>query len=1315
MKWKRIILWALALFVALPVGLAIVAIVVVKHSPAVRRGILARVERHAGQSTGAQIAIRDFTLNLSGRGINLEGIVVRKPGSQSAPPLLQIDQVSAEINIDSVFKLRWNLQNLFIDHPVIHIFADKSGDSNPPSPEANGSTGIATAFDLAIEKCVIDRGEIFFNDKQNRLEAEVYNLQLNARFEPTLDRSASRYHGDLSYDRGQIQYGNHAPVVSGMDASFTVTPSKLTFEKLAIVAGQSKVMVHGEVENFSIPVVHAAYDAYLTTAELARLVDTAALPEGMVYLTGSLIYDGRVDGPLIQHLFLAGDVSSPVVQVRMHAAHSEVRDLSASYKLAGGGVEIDNIRAQLLGGSLSGHLAIRDVAGDSHARVQAHLQDVSLEQIEATARPYSLPNAHLRGKASADTSATWNRSLADFAVHADATLEGTMGQDSAALVSGAFHGDYAAASHELELRQSYIRTPTSSLTLDGRVSRHSQLQVAARCDDLRQLELLAANLKAMFSGKPPSLLGVEGTASFNGFIRGSTAKPQLEGRLEARNLRVKGTSWKLLRANVDASPYTISISGGDLEAANQGRINFTLRTGLDDWVYTSDSPIHAEISLSQISLDDVEELAGQKYPLSGSFSGNVSVHGSQLNPLGHGDIRLADGHIFSEPIQSLVLKFQGDGNVINTGLLVRLPAGSAQSQITIDPKTWGYEGRIQAENLRLERLMLGNLQNFPVAGVLNLNAEGSGTLSFPNLKATVKVSQLRIQEQPLQELMLAASIHDQLAEITLNSGIAQSSLTGRCKVQIKPPFTADVSLDAKSLSLRPLLALYAPSHAGELDGETEFHASLHGPLRDRARLEAHIDIPVLTAAYQQIQLGAAKPIRVDYRHSVLTLQPASIEGTGTKVQMEVTLPVNDPRMLTYLVEGTVDLGLARLLRPDLAGSGQIQVDLDSRKHTAGSDLIGEVRLVNASLHSAGVPLGLDQGNGEVVVSRTGLEVRSFQAQVGGGTLAARGGVTLRPILQFDLGLSGSDIRVRYPEGVRAVLEPDLTLVGNKQEATVGGTVKVQRVSLTRDFDLLSFINQFDEMEYSAPPSEFARHVRLNVEIQSASQVEFASNKVSLSGNASLSMGGTAAEPVILGRANLSGGDLFLGGNRYVIQSGAIDFLNPVTTEAVVNFRVKTRIEQYDISLIFQGSMERLTTTYTSEPPLPPADIINLLAFGKTSEASGGNPAALGNLGAQSVLVQGLSSAVSSRVEKFAGLSYFSIDPALGGSNQNSAARIIIQERVTNNLVVTYSTDVTSIQRQAIQLEYRFNPRWSVSGVRDQNGGFGATASYRTTF
>lgn len=37
------------------------------------------------------------------------------------------------------------------------------------------------------------------------------------------------------------------------------------------------------------------------------------------------------------------------------------------------------------------------------------------------------------------------------------------------------------------------------------------------------------------------------------------------------------------------------------------------------------------------------------------------------------------------------------------------------------------------------------------------------------------------------------------------------------------------------------------------------------------------------------------------------------------------------------------------------------------------------------------------------------------------------------------------------------------------------------------------------------------------------------------------------------------------------------------------------------------------------------------------------------------------------------------------------------------------------ESQAVQMEYKFNPKWSVSGTRDQNGGFGVDGRYRKDF
>src|SRR5262249_13624512 len=161
----------------------------------------------------------------------------------------------------------------------------------------------------------------------------------------------------------------------------------------------------------------------------------------------------------------------------------------------------------------------------------------------------------------------------------------------------------------------------------------------------------------------------------------------------------------------------------------------------------------------------------------------------------------------------------------------------------------------------------------------------------------------------------------------------------------------------------------------------------------------------------------------------------------------------------------------------------------------------------------------------------------------------------------------------------------------------------------------------------------------------------------------------------------------------------------------VNVYATTTVQQYNITINIVGPLDRLRTNYTSDPPLSSADVVNLIAFGKTQEESATTPSQPAALGAESVLAQGVSGQLSGRLEKLTGLSQLSISPTLGNSQQNPGAQIAIQHQVTGNILVIFSTDVTTTQGQTAQVQYKTGPRSSVSVTRDQNGGYAIDVRY----
>jgi len=610
----------------------------------------------------------------------------------------------------------------------------------------------------------------------------------------------------------------------------------------------------------------------------------------------------------------------------------------------------------------------------------------------------------------------------------------------------------------------------------------------------------------------------------------------------------------------------------------------------------------------------------------------------------------------------------------------------------------------------LGKLQAVSSRNLNLTGTADLHAKGQGSFDDPQMNATLEIPALTLQGQSITGITLQADVVNHVANATLQSSAANTSIQSKAKIELTGDYVAEASLDTKGIPLGPLITAYAPKADG-VTGETEVHATLHGPLRVPKKLEAHVTLPVLKVAYgSAVELAATAPIKVDYKGGVVNVQRSSIHGTDTELQFEGSVPISGGGPMALMLVGTVNMQLAQLFDPDIRSSGQLKFNIDSHGPVDGSNIAGQINIVDASFASNDLPVGLQHCNGVLMLTRDRLNISSLKGNLGGGTVTAQGGVVYRPTIQFDLGLSADGARILYPQGMRENVSANLRLSGTTESAVLSGAVHLSELSFTPAFDLPTFAGQFGGGVATPPSPGLAQSIQLNVALDSSSNVNLSSRTLSLGGTANLRLRGTAANPVVLGRVNLNSGDIILNGNRFVLSGGTIQFVNPSETQPVLNVSLATSIQQYNIDLRFQGPVDAMRTQYSSDPALPEADIIHLLAFGQTTEAS--NAAATpANQAAESMVASQVSSQLTSRVSKIAGISQLSINPVLAGSSSQGppGANITIQQRVTGNLFVTFSTNVASTQSQTIQGQYQVSPRVAISATRDPNGGFAVDA------
>ena len=132
--------------------------------------------------------------------------------------------------------------------------------------------------------------------------------------------------------------------------------------------------------------------------------------------------------------------------------------------------------------------------------------------------------------------------------------------------------------------------------------------------------------------------------------------------------------------------------------------------------------------------------------------------------------------------------------------------------------------------------------------------------------------------------------------------------------------------------------------------------------------------------------------------------------------------------------------------------------------------------------------------------------------------------------------------------MRSEMDPHLVLQGTPQASSLSGRILVNRLSFTQEFDLATFLSGFEGQTTASTPEGFAKNLTLDVALQSTENLGLMSSKLTLQGQANLRVRGTAARPVVLGRANVTDGEIFFLNKRYRIERGVVDFVNPSRTE-----------------------------------------------------------------------------------------------------------------------------------------------------------------------
>jgi translocation and assembly module TamB len=810
---------------------------------------------------------------------------------------------------------------------------------------------------------------------------------------------------------------------------------------------------------------------------------------------------------------------------------------------------------------------------------------------------------------------------------------------------------------------------------------------------------------------------LRGRATFRGTASGRLKTFAVAGHLQANNLDTilprsqtapdRHLHWDTLSADIYGSPQQLAARSG-LLTHGPASVRFDASANLQDGEFTDDTPITGHVQIDRADFAALESFAGYSYPVSGVVDISLTASGTKAHPHADGHLELRNGEFYGQPLSRLSadVRFGNDTVQLQNATAIYRD-GQIGGGAAYNPRTREFEFNLRGTSFDLIHISQLQAAKTKIAGRLDFTARGSGTTDAPVINASVRLRDLSLDNERAGEFNFEAVTHGADMQLTGRSNFDTGRLAIDGSIHLRDDWPAQLALafddfHADSL-VRPYLGAHVSTHVPATG-----NMRLSGPLLRPGLIRATGDLTSFSASLENIAVHNEGPINFTIENQVLSLNRLRLVGEGTDLTAEGTVQLSGDRLLNIRADGRLNLRLINGLAPGLSGSGLLAVAVNVNGTYANPSLLGNLKVVNGSVSSIDLPNGLSEMDGTLVFNQDRLQIQTLKARVGGGNVDFSGYVTYSPHVNFNLTADAHDVRLR-PAGISATSDGEMHLTGTPNDALLSGDVTVLKLNLTPGFDFARYLETFRQSTSLPEASSWLNNLRLDLHIVTTPELQMEAAAAKVSGDADLRLRGTFPRPVLLGRVDILEGDVYFSGTKYRLERGEITFTGPTGIKPALDLEATTRVRDYDITLGVNGTPEKLNMTYRSEPPLPSADIVALLALGRTESESPLNTSSSQSVSQQAssaILSQALNATLSSRSQRLFGISRIKVDP--NGLNTvttptHAAPAVTLEQQVSNNLTLTYSTEVSQTSQQIIQAEYNVSRNISILAVRDQNG------------
>lgn len=1295
-RWRRFVLrplvWSLAL-----VALAVVGLRLLADSRFARERARALIETRFGEAIGRDVTLGDLEFELLPLTLVARDLVI--PGDRpGAADFLRVRRLSAEGNLESLRHSVLDLSSVEIEGLEMVLELRPDGDNLPRLVRRRGG---GRRLSVEIDRLKVDDSRVVVDEQQVdvRVDAAAVLVHMTGIGGTDLEGSVAAQEVTLGLPRA-------TPARFSVAGKARLYSDRVEFSDVRATSPEAVARASGRV-NWRDE----------RSVDLTAFVDAdAAFLDRLGYLDGEIAGRVHAEGTFgwrRERWGWRADVRSE----RLDLFGFRLEQIAGVAAGDGEQVRFDLEQGRFARGAASGRFEVGIRGGEYPARLDVALAGGDLDALLAR---FSVPVAGLGGEVDGDLA--FDFPLRDVA-RGDASGTFVVRPAAGSGLPAAGGGRIAISGGRVVLDELELRAGGQQVT--GAVSvaladATGQIDLAVRSEDLGELARLPTFIEPGALWMPTS-----GGGELDLRIDLARAGPRVEIGLLLADVVAPGASADTVRGRLVATDEALETIDLTLEreAARLslvGRLPFAERD---------------ELALELIAEGWPAEEAAPwlpfELPVAGPLHGRLQLTGSLVALAGQLVADLEPASVAGLPASRLEVALAFDPQeVVVDRLRWVAEAGEIRGEGRYRVADEGLDFRFETAGLDLT---LPPFEGIGAAGLTgSLVARGSlgGRLVQPEVDLTGQIAELSLDGALLAEEPAAFTVRlaaDQLsADVDLG---ALGRLSGGGPWLPEGVSRLDFRLTSENLdrwaTLAGLGALAGPDGiAGALDAEIALELPAGGSPKVAFR------IPQLEFRHAERTIRSLEPVTGGFEAGELRLASVYLGSQDSADELFVSgrIRPGEPGELDLNFQASLAVEwLAPLIgEPDLAG--RIDALARIRGSLARPAVNGQAEWSDGRYLPVGLPHVVDRVRALALFYPDAVVLDRFAADFAGGKLQGTGRVDLpgdSKALAYRFEVAAREVAPRWPAGWQLRGDADLVLASSEEGRQLRGDIRFDRVWYLQDLQLtpaqlVQRLLSRGRLEV-AETDELLSTTSLALVVHGPGAVRVRNNVARLSGSADLAVRGTLARPVLFGDVTLeSGGTVEYGGNRYVVERGEIAFLNPSRIEPLLDVVAHSRIDQYDVTLNLNGSLERLNTTFSSDPPLADLDILGLIATGAPVERAAFSevaPAAdtTADSGAAEALLYGqAASLLTARVGKLFGFDRLQVKPLTSGDTVSTAA-ITVGKRLSSRLYVTYSLDPSSTAQQVLQAEWRLSDNLVLVLTQNGNESYAVDARWESRF